>query len=654
MLIGTAGHIDHGKTSLIRRLTGRNTDRLPEEQRRGISIELGYAYVPLGDAGTPAGAGTAASDGADVLGFIDVPGHEKFVHTMLAGATGIDLALLVVAADDGVMPQTEEHLDILRLLDVREGAIALTKIDAADPARVDAVRAQLARWLAGSPQATWPVFAVSSTSGAGIAGLDAFLRESARTHAARAADGHFRLAVDRVFTLAGIGTVVTGTAHAGTVTVGDEIVIRPADRRARVRSLHAQDRPAAAGAAGQRLALALTGIARDDVERGDWVQAPELDNVRDRFDATLLLSAREAKALKGGTTVHLHHGTRDVLARVAPLDADARAGIEPGARQLVTVSPAAPMALCAGDRFVLRDVSAQRTLGGGVVLDTSPPQRGKRRPERLQLLAALRDTAPVEALRSWLAQQPVERSRLRDGWNLRAAEIDALRDQADAHEAAGHLFARAAWETLRARLLAAVTDAHKREPEMPGLEQNRLRRIAAPQLAADVVAQAIEDLLAAQSLARRGAFLALPAHRAELGREERVRWERIKPMLMNEPFNPPRVRDIARASGIPEVEVRTLLRRVARVGDVMLVALDHYFLAENVAKMADIAAEIAQRDGVARAGAFRDRLDIGRKVAIQILEFFDRVGFTRRVRDDHVVRRDNPWRSGGSVNAENP
>ena len=630
MLIGTAGHIDHGKTSLVRRLTGRDTDRLPEERARGISIELGYAYVPLA--------------GGEVLGFIDVPGHEKFVHTMLAGATGIDRALLVVAADDGVMPQTEEHLDILRLLGVTEGAIALSKIDVAAPERVAALRAQLPAAL-GEPAARWPVFAVSNATGEGIEAIADWLRAQAAAHAARAATGEFRLAIDRVFTLGGVGTVVAGTVHAGSVRVGDELVVQPRGRRARVRSLHAQDRPAECGLAGQRCALNLAGLARDEVERGDWLQAPALANLSPRFDATLRLSAREAKALPQSAHVHLHHGTRDVLARVAVLDGES---IEPGAERLVSIAVEAPLAVCRGDRFVVRDVSARRTLGGGVLLDIAPPARGKRRPERLALLAALRTQPGAAALPAWLAAEPVPVARLAGGWNLRADEAAAALAAAAARVAAGTAFAAARWAALRDRALEAVATTHEREPEMPGLEQNRLRRMVAPAASAETIAELVDELLAGGVLVRRGAFLALPAHKAELARDERVRWERVKPLLMESRFDPPRVRDIARATGIPEGEVRALLRRVARVGEVMLVALDHFFLTEAVAQMAEIAAELGEQRGAARAADFRDRIGTGRKVAIQILEFFDRVGFTRRVRDDHLLRRDNPWRGTGS------
>jgi len=633
MIVGTAGHIDHGKTSLVRRLTGRNTDRLPEEIKRGISIELGYAYVPL--------------EGGDVLGFVDVPGHEKFVHTMVAGATGIDLALLVVAADDGVMPQTEEHFDILQLLGVARGVIALTKIDAVDAARVAEVQAQLAHWLDGTPAATWPVFALSAVSGEGVAELDAFLRSAAADLRARPAAGMFRLAVDRVFTLAGVGTVVTGTVHAGKVSVEDEVLIAPGGLRSRVRSIHAQDRPAQVGVAGQRCALNLAGLAREMVERGRWVQSPVLANTTERFDAAIRLAERDGVRLGQWGNVLLHHGTEQVAARISLLDAVQLAA---GAVALASVSLHAPLAACRGDRFVLRDSSARHTLGGGTVLDIAPPLRGKRRPERLRLLAALRDAQPPEALAAWLGAGPVQLARLASGWNLGVAQMQPLLAACGARIAAETAFASAEWHSLRRRTLDAVAATHEREPEMPGLEQNRLRRIVAPNLDVDALAEIIDELLGEGLLVRRGAFLALPAHKAELARDERVRWEGIKPLLMDKPFEPPRVRDIARATGIAETEVRSVLRKAARIGEVTLVAHDHFFLADAVRRLADIAGELARSEGTARAAPFRDRIGGGRKVAIQILEFFDRVGYTRRIGDAHLLRRDNPWgEDGGDV-----
>jgi selenocysteine-specific elongation factor len=629
VIIGTAGHIDHGKTALVQALTGRNTDRLPEERQRGISIELGYAFKPLRN--------------GDSLAFVDVPGHEKFVHTMLAGATGIDLALLVVAADDGVMPQTEEHLEILRLLGVARGVIALTKIDKVEPSRLAEVRHAIGRWLDASAEHAWPLFAVSSISGAGIRELDEHLQRLAESTAGRSARGRFRLAVDRTFTLDGVGTVVTGTVHAGSVREGDEIRIAPAGRRARVRSIHSQDQSVREGRPGQRCALNLVGVAREDVPRGDWAQAGDLANVTTRFDATLRLSPREPRALASAAEVHLHHGARAIVARIAVLD---RASVAPGDTALVGIVTAEPLPICRGDRYVIRDASARRTMGGGTVLEIDPPIRHRRAPARLALLEQLRTEDPVAALTAWLAVEPVAVMRLAGGWNLDDAELAGLLTAAAARVAAGTAFTQAAWMSLRTAVLAAVGNTHEREPEMPGLEQNRLRRMVGTRLTAESFAVLVDEMLAANVLVRRGAFLALPEHKAELANDERIRWERIKPQLMEARFCPPRVRDLAKDAGAAEGEVRALLRKVALVGEVTLVAHDHYFLTDAVATLADIAATVADADGVARAAPFRDRIGGGRKVAIQILEFFDRVGYTRRIRDEHLLRRDNPWRPG--------
>jgi selenocysteine-specific elongation factor len=635
VLIGTAGHIDHGKTSLIKRLTGRDTDRLPEEIKRGISIELGYAYVPIDAGGT--------------LGFVDVPGHERFVHTMLAGATGIDFALLVVAADDGVMPQTDEHLDILLLLGVTHGAVALTKIDAVEPERIGQVRAQIAARTADTAARDWPVFPVSSVRGDGVDALAQHLLAEAARQPARLGAGYFRMAIDRCFTLAGVGTVVTGTVHAGAVRVGDQVVVVPGPHGralpSRVRSIHAQDRPAEVGVIGQRCALNLPGLEKHEIARGMWVQAGELTHLSERIDAALHLSARAPRALAAGATVHLHHGTADAMARVAILDA---ARVEPGEDALVALTFDRPLAVVRGDRFVIRDAAAQHTLGGGIVLDAADlgaaPRRGRRAPARLALLRRLRDEPPPAALAAWLEQQPLPVARLGALWNLRPAERDALLGAVNARVAAGIAFSADRWRELRDRVLATIGQAHEREPEMPGVEQQRLRRIIAPSMDAEAFGAAIDELLSEQALVRRGAFLALPSHRAELGREQRVRWERIKPLLVDRKFEPPRVRDIARETGIAETEVRALLKTVARVGDVALVAHDHFYTTAAVGELADIAAEVAAQHGVARAAEFRDRIGTGRKLAIQILEFFDRVGYTRRVRDEHLIRRANPWR----------
>ena len=307
------------------------------------------------------------------------------------------------------------------------------------------------------------------------------------------------MAIDRCFTLAGVGTVVTGTVHAGEIRVGESVRVGPTAHgalTARVRTIHAQDRVSTVGVAGQRCALNLAGIEKAQIERGMWVQAPSLANVTERFDATLTLSPSVAKSIGNSSTVHLHHGTDDAMAKVAVLDATR---VDPGESQLVSLTLDRPLAVCRGDRFVIRDASAQRTLGGGTVLDVMPlgsaARRGRRAPARLQLLAALRDGSPVDALRAWLDREPVALSRITSGWNLRDEELRELIVASGAHVAANVAISAEHWQRLRSEVVAAIGLAHEKEPEMPGVEQQRLRRMIAPALDIDVFGSLIDELL---------------------------------------------------------------------------------------------------------------------------------------------------------------
>ncbi|MDP1680489.1 MAG: selenocysteine-specific translation elongation factor, partial [Burkholderiales bacterium] len=374
MIIGTAGHIDHGKTALVKALTGVDADRLKEEKARGITIDLGYAYTPL-----PNG---------DMLGFIDVPGHEKLVHNMLAGATGIDFVLLVIAADDGPMPQTREHLAILGLLGLNRGAVALTKIDCVSAERAAEAQQEIAALLADTQLAACPIFPVSSISGEGIPELRAHLEQTATGTPPREACGHFRLAVDRVFTLPGTGTVVTGTVFSGEVRTNDKLILSPSGLEVRVRGIHAQNRPADSGRIGQRCALNLAGtqLEKQDVHRGDWVLGAEIHQPIQRLDARLRLLPSEAKALKHWSPVHFHLGASDVIARIALLEGET---MQPGADMLVQIVTDKPLCAVHGDRFIVRDQSATRTLGGGVVLDIFPPARNRRKAARIAVLHSL-------------------------------------------------------------------------------------------------------------------------------------------------------------------------------------------------------------------------------------------------------------------------
>ena len=383
MIVGTAGHIDHGKTALVRRLTGVDTDRLKEEKARGISIDLGFAYWPR--------------PGGETIGFVDVPGHEGLVHNMLAGATGIDFVILVVAADDGVMPQTREHLAIMDLLGLRHGAVALNKCDLADEAQRAAAVAGIEAVLAGTGLEGAPIVPVSAVTGEGLAELTAHLDAAAARVAERPKAGLFRLAVDRCFTLAGLGTAVTGTVLSGSVGVDDRVVVSPSGLEARVRSINAQNSPVERGEAGQRCALVLSGpgISKEAVSRGDVVVDPALHAPTSRIDARLRVLPSEPKPIGQWFPVKVHHAAAEVPGRIVVLRDQP---IAPGETEYVQLVLERPIAAAVGDRFVVRDTSSSRTVGGGVLIDLRAPERRRRTPERRAEIEALARSEPAEAM----------------------------------------------------------------------------------------------------------------------------------------------------------------------------------------------------------------------------------------------------------------
>ena len=641
MLIGTAGHIDHGKTSLVKALTGVDTDRLKEEKARGISIELGYAYHALAD--------------GSVMGFIDVPGHEKFVHHMLSGATGIDYALLVVAADDGVMPQTVEHLEILGILGIARGAVALTKIDRVAPERVAEVEVAVKTLLAGRALADAPVFRVSTVSGEGVQALLRHLAREASARPARTPGGMFRLAADRCFTLAGAGTVVTGTVFDGRVRVGDELLVSPSGRKVRVRSIHAQNRAAQEGRSGDRCALNLAGVARDEVKRGEWIVAPGLHAPSARLDVRLRLLASAARPLRHWMPVHVHLGAAHLHARVAVLDA---AEVLPGGQALAQIVLDGPHAACHGDIFVLRDQSAAHTIGGGVVLDPDGPARRRRSPERLAELAALELQGPEAILNALLEAKPggVDLARFARSLNLDVGTLevapDAMRRVRTADADFG--FAPLAWEAIKLGVQEGLAAYHARNADELGPDASRVRRMWLPRLAPGACAALLDEMAAEKRIARSGPWLHLPQHKVSFTPAEQQLAERLLPLVEAGGFDPLWVRDLARKIAAGEAQVRTLLNRLMRRGDIFQVVKDLFYSKRAIAELVAIAAELERADGEVRAAAFRDRTGLGRKRAIQILEYFDRIGYTRRVREAHRLRGDSlllrkEFASGGAA-----
>jgi selenocysteine-specific elongation factor len=638
MIVGTAGHIDHGKTALVKALTGVDTDRLKEEKARGISIELGFAYKPLGDKNA-----AGSTDASGVLGFVDVPGHERFVHHMIAGATGIDFVLLVIAADDGPMPQTREHLQILELLGLSRGVVALSKADRVSVERLRAAEGEVRAALAGSAFANVDIVPVSALEGTGVDALMQRIAGEAKRVAQRPAAGRFRLAIDRSFTLAGVGTVVTGTVFAGEAKVGDRLLVSPGGREVRVRSIHAQNRAAQAGRAGERCALNIAGpqFEKKNANRGDWVLDPAAHSPSSRIDVMLRLLPSEARSLRHLSTVHVHLGAAHLTGRVGILEGDS---IEPGGEALVQLLLARPVGALAGDRVILRDAAATRTIGGGRVLDPFPPLRGSRRPERLAWLRAWADGGPQAALAAGLAQskQAIDLARLALAANLRPEEASALFARLPlVRVKSGDTdlgFSRDAWNGWREAVLATLGAEHRRAPRELGPEREALRKKAAPDLGAVAFGALLDALRAEGLLTATGSWIHLPAHRVALAEGEERDWQAVRPLLEAKPLAPPRIDQIARQLGWKEQRVKALLHQLAKIGEVCIVSEERGYTRKAVRQIAAVVKkEAAGPEGVT-AAQLRDAIGIGRNLVIDLLEFFDRVGFTRRVKDSHKLR----------------
>ena len=625
MIVGTAGHIDHGKTLLVKALTGVETDRLKEEQARGITIELGFAYVPL--------------ETGEVLGFVDVPGHERFVHTMLAGAASIDFVVLVVAADDGVMPQTREHLQIVDLLGISDGLVALNKVDLVDAARRAEVEAEIRAALAGSVLAGADILPVSALTGLGVEALRTRLVEEAASRPTRTARGAFRMAVDRSFTVAGAGTVATGVVLAGQVSPGDHVAILPAAKDARVRAIHANGRLAERAVAGERAAVNLAGIDRAAVARGDWLVAPGQAAATLRFDADLRLLRTEPKPLGTWTPVHLHLGTAERLARVVTLEEERLA---PGKSGRVQVVLEAALPVRAGDRFVLRDAAATRTIAGGTVIDPRAPQRKRRTPERRAMLDALAELDPTEAFGRLLDLAPgvVDLGAFAVDRGLTPEEAEAVAAPLEpvVAEIGGTRWAASveAVDEAGKALTTLLASFHADTPALPGMTAEALRLRLVPRPPKPAHAALLAMVAARGEIVAQAGHLRLASHTSSLGQADQRLWERMEKLIADERFRPPLAREMADALGQPLGNVRKLAKTMARMGALVEVATDRFFLREALVELGEIARDLTagSATGTFTAAEFRDRTNSGRNVAIHVLEHFDRRGLTAR-RGDH-------------------
>jgi selenocysteine-specific elongation factor len=633
MIVATAGHIDHGKTSLIRRLTGIDTDRLPEEKRRGISIDLGFAHLRLPDGGA--------------IGFIDVPGHERFVRNMLAGVSGIDYVLLIVAADDGVMPQTREHLAILDLLGVREGLIVVTKCDRVPAARVDAVAAEMKTLLAPTALADARAVSVSALTGEGVDAVRDALIAAAGAQRAHASEGRrFRLAIDRCFTIAGSGTVVTGTVFAGSVHTGDAAQLSPSGVNVRIRGLQVQGRSVEQAQAGERCAVNLTGadLEKDAITRGEWLLDPAIHAPTLRIDTRLRVLASEAHALRHWTPVHLHLGTVDVTARVSTRRDLA---IAPGGEAIAQLVLDQPIGALAGDRFIVRDFSAQRTIGGGHVIDAFPPPRRRRIGARMEELEALDAAQPAVALAALIAlglPAGIDPALFERRFNLTAEAARALYADAGLQllgREAPRAFTAARLAQMREQLIAEVRAFHQRSPQASGIELAALARAAGLVLAEETLQAVLREAVQARQIELTGGLARVPGFDAAANSADEAMWRKVEPLLAHTPQAPPQVRELAATLKLDEKALQAMLQRRIKRGELIRLDPQRVYLRTAIVGLAHVVARTAQSvpGGQFNAAQYRDQSGIGRSLAIQVLEYFDGAGLTLRVGDARKLRR---------------
>ena len=599
IIVGTAGHIDHGKTALVKALTGADTDRLAEEKRRGISIDLGFAHLDV----TPELR----------LGFIDVPGHERFVKNMLAGASGIDLVLMVVAAGESIMPQTREHFEICRLLGLRRGVIAITKSDIADADTLELTRMEVEEFVAGSFLENAPMIAVSAITGAGIAELRDALARIASSADIKDASSFFRLPIDRSFSMRGHGSVVTGTLIAGTLKIEDEVELFPANKRIRVRGLQIHGAPSNQALAGERTAVNLAGIDSSEIQRGMVLAPPGLFHTTTCIDTTFELLPG-ARPLKHRAPVHFHAGTAEVEAQarlIASLEP-----MKPGSRAHVRFLFHDPLLILPGDRFIVRMFSPVVTIGGGVVLDAAPPQRLRRALTRQRLdqieSAGLAEVAVNESTYGLTGAELIARCGVRftESWYPNSAKLSSFKASAS----------------------AILTRFHTNKPLLPGMPKEDLRNSALPGSPAFLLDELLRRI---PEIKVEGDVVRLASHRVSLKTDESEATQKIESLFRDAGLAVPSTAEVMSKSGIEAARARSLLQILFRDRKLIKISDELVFHASAIESLHGI---LASRIGTKFSVAdFKTWTGVSRKYAIPLLEFLDREHVTRREGDSRIV-----------------
>lgn len=634
LVIATAGHVDHGKTSLIKHLTGVETDTLKEEKSRGLSINLGYAYHHFQDANT----------GDELcLGFVDVPGHIDFIQNMLAGVGGVEHALLVVAADDGIMPQTLEHLAILDLLGVHNISIAITKVDRVDAARQAEVKSELTDLLA-SHGLDAECFAVDNLSGSGVAELRSHLEDKLRHERlgnSQSRAFNTRFLIDRSFTVKGIGTVVTGTVRSGEVCTEDRLWYSASNEEVRVRGMRLDSNELTRAATGQRAALNIT-LPHESISRGDWLSSSQNQKPQQRIDVELKLLSEQMN-IKSSSQYHLYVGASHHLVNIRPLDSD---------QSIYQVRSDEPMFCVRGDRFVVRDPAGRFTLGGGQVLDINVPRRGRSNSERISFLEALKNDFP-KALSSLIEVSSfgVDPDALASNYNLTPEALEEelansniefvlLTNQESKTRTAlsGEKFSN-----FKGSIARFLDSSHQRQPHIRGVSEPALSKgvdFAGSHLLFHTL---IEKLVVDRVIKRSGTLLHLPDHQAAISAEEKEFLNKIRPLLKEAGRVPPRTRELEEMTKIPLIELERILKATSQSKNLIRVADNRYYLPETIMELAEFTEQLARQNNDDEGFSviqFRDASGIGRNLCIELLEYFDRVGFTRRDGNSRFLRTD--------------
>ena len=612
MIFVTAGHVDHGKTALLEALTGTNTAHLPEEKKRGLTIDLGYAYMPYTDAN-----GQAA-----VLGFIDVPGHQKFLSNMLAGLGGVDHALLVVSAEEGVKPQTVEHLTLLGLLHFRQITLIITKADRVEATKIETLISQIHQKF---PQlADAPYFVTSAYTGQGITELRDYL--IAHAAASQLTEKPFRYAIDRVFSVKGAGVVVTGTAVSGTVKVGDSLYLSHGEK-VRIKAIHAQNQPSEQGVAGERLALNLANVEKAEMTRGDWLTALAPDFATDRITVRFQAQA----PLKESNAVHLYHFASHTTAKFNLLSDKQAVKFAQGFAEIILDTP---LHIAVGDKLILRSGDDQQTLAGAVVVEIDSPKRHKRTEARLaevaQLAAAQTPSAYVAV---YLAQKAVEAAKLQWMLQLSEAELAAL----DLGSSQKWLYQAGFKQQLQAQVLEKMAAYHAEHQDQLGVTKARLYRmalLAQPEALANFL---IDTLIEEKQLLQTRGWIHLPDHRIEFDAKELPIWQQIQP-LFAATTQALWVREVAQALSLDETFTRNLLYKAGKLGYLIPIVKDRFLLSEQIAAFADLIRAFIAEHGEISVNQLRDEIQYGRKLTVQLIEYFDRTGFLRRKGNVHLLR----------------